>query len=307
MGLPEDRSGASYVFADDMAEVRASLPDCDIVFHYGRPREALRDAWALSRRLRWVHVGAVGVDWATFPELIESEVVLTNSRGVFDMTMPEYLLALMLALAKDIPRTVRAQGERRWEHRLLQALAGSCAVIVGAGSIGRASARLLRSLGVEVILVGRREREDDDDGRIRAVDDLHDLLSSADWLLLIAPLTAETRGLIGARELAALPPRARIVNIGRGPVLAESALVAALSSGALAGAALDVFEDEPLPASSPLWSMANVIVSPHIGGDVADTPAAFARSFLANLERYIAGEPLADIVDKRLGYVRSKR
>jgi phosphoglycerate dehydrogenase-like enzyme len=308
VGLPEERSGASYLFAEDMADVRAHLSECDVVFHYGRPREALREAWDLTGRLRWVHVGAVGVDWAIFPELTESDVVLTNSRGVFDVTMPEYLLALMLALAKDIPGTIRAQTERRWEHRLLRSLAGSRAVIVGAGTIAQASARSLRSLGLEVTLVGRSEHEGGPEGgRIRSVAHLRDLLPTADWLILIAPLTAETRGLVGARELAALPRGARVVNIGRGPVLVESALVDALRSGALDGAALDVFEDEPLPVASPLWSMPNVIVSPHIGGDVADTPAAFARSFLANLERYISGAPLADVVDKRLGYVPSSR
>ena len=307
VGLPEDRTGAGYVFADDMSEVRAHLPDCDVVFHYGRPRGALREAWMLTGKLRWVHIGAVGVDWAIFPELATSPIVVTNSRGVFDVTMPEYLLALMLALAKDLPRTLRAQAERRWEHRLLQALAGGRAVILGAGSIAVASASLLRTLGLEVTLVGRSERQEAaGGGRIRAVRDLHELLPTADWLLLIAPLTAETRGLVGAAELAALPAGARVVSIGRGPVLVEAALIEALRSGALGGAALDVFEEEPLAEDSPLWSLPNVIVSPHIGGDVAGTPAAYTRAFLANLERYLAGQPLANVVDKRLGYVPTR-
>jgi phosphoglycerate dehydrogenase-like enzyme len=290
--------------ADSMDDVRAHLTDCDVVFHYGRPRDALRSNWPLTGRLRWVHIGGVGVDWSLFPQLVESEVVLTNSRGVFDTTLPEYVLALMLALVKDLPGTVRAQAAGRWQHRLLHPLVGGRAVIVGAGSIARASARLLRSMGLIVTLVGRTEREGEPgEGRIRAVADLLEWLSAADWLIVIAPLTPETRGLVDAAALAQLPPGARVVNIGRGPIVVESALTEALRSGALGGAALDVFEQEPLSAGSPLWAMPNVIVSPHIGGDVAGTPDAYAAAFLANLERYMAGQSLNNVVDKRLGYV----
>ncbi len=303
-GLPESRTGAEYVMAESMDDVRTHLADCDVVFHYGRPRDALSANWALTDRLRWVHVGGVGVDWTLFPEFVESDVALTNSRGVFDTTLPEYLLSLMLALLKDLPGTIRAQEQHQWRHRMLQQLAGGRAVIVGAGSIARAAARLLRALGISVTLVGRSERDGDpDEGRIRAVADLRGLLPDTDWLILLTPLTSQTRGLIGASELASLPPGARVVNIGRGAVVVEGALIEALRSGALAGAALDVFEHEPLDAGSPLWDMPNVIVSPHIGGDVADTPAAFGRAFLANLERYMAGEPLQNVIDKRLGFV----
>jgi phosphoglycerate dehydrogenase-like enzyme len=307
-GLPEQRTGAEYVMADDMETIRAHLAGCDVVFHYNHPRDALSANWELCRRLRWVHIGGVGVDWALFPELVASEVVLTNSRGIFDITLPEYLLTLMLALVKDLPATLRAQAVHEWQHGLLQPLHGARAVIVGAGSIGRAAARLLRSLGLEVTLVGRRARPAEpgaaDDGRIRGIHDLPKLLPGADWLILLAPLTPETRGLIGAAELALLPPGARVANLGRGPLLVEAALIEALRSGRLAGAALDVFEREPLDATSPLWDMPNVIVSPHIGGDVVGVPEAFGRVFLANLERYIAGEPLQNVVDKHAGYVR---
>ena len=303
-GLPETRTGAEYVMADSIDDVRARLAECDVVFHYGRARDELRTNWALTDRLRWVHVGGVGVDWTLFDELVESDVVVTNSRGVFDTTLPEYLLALMLALAKDLPGTVRAQAAHEWRHQLLQPLAGGRALIVGAGSIARASGRLLRSLGLDVTLVGRSERDGEPgEGRIRAATDLADLLPAADWLVVLAPLTPQTRGLIGAPELALLPRGARLVNIGRGPVVVEAALIETLRSGALAGAGLDVFEREPLAPDSPLWDMPNVIVSPHIGGDVAGTPSAFTDAFLANLERYMAGQPLQNVVDKHLGFV----
>jgi len=307
-GLPESETGARYVMAEGMDDVRAHLADCDVVFHYGHPRDALSANWALTERLRWVHVGGVGIDWTLFPELVESGVALTNSRGVFDTTLPEYLLTLMLALVKDLPGTLAAQADREWRHRLLRPLAGGHAVIVGAGSIGRAAGALLRSMGVRVTLVGRSERDGNPgEGRIRAVADLAQLLPEGEWLVVLTPLTPETRGLIGPAELAALPSGARVVNIGRGPVLQETALIEALQSGALAGAALDVFEREPLDPESPLWDMPNVIVSPHIGGDVIDTPAAFSESFLANLRRYIAGESLENVVDKRLGFVPGTR
>ncbi len=302
-GLPEDETGVEYAMADSMADVRAGLADCDLVFHYGHPRDALSANWELTGRLRWVHVGGVGVDWALFPAFVESEVVLTNSRGVFDTSLPEYLLALMLALVKDLPGTVRAQARHEWQHRLLEPLTGSRAVIVGAGSIARSATRLLRAVGVEARLVGRSARDEDGE-RIHAVAELPQLLPTADWLIVLAPLTPETRGLVDADVLAALPRGARLVNIGRGPTVVQAALIDALRSGALAGAALDVFEREPLPADSPLWDMPNVVVSPHIGGDEADTPRMFAEAFLANLRRYLAGEPLSNVVDKRLGFVR---
>jgi phosphoglycerate dehydrogenase-like enzyme len=303
-GLPEAQSGAEYVVAESMDAVRAYLASCDVVFHFGHPREALRLNWELNERLRWVHIGGVGIDWALFPELVGSDVVLTNAHGVFDTTLPEYLLALMLGLVKGLPGTVRSQIKREWQHRLQEPLAGSRAVIVGAGSIGRSAGRMLRGLGVEVTLVGRSERDGaPGEGRIRAVADLHTLLPAADWLIVMTPLTRDTAGLIGAPKLALLPATARVVNIGRGPVVVEAALIEALESGAIAGAALDVFEREPLPADSPLWAMPNVIVSAHIGGDVAETMQQFSDGFLANLQRYMAGLPLEHVIDKRLGYL----
>jgi phosphoglycerate dehydrogenase-like enzyme len=163
-------------------------------------------------------------------------------------------------------------------------------------------------MGLTVTLIGRSERDGEPgEGRIRALADLHDVLPEADWLIVLAPLTPETRGFIGEPELALLPEGARFVNIGRGPTVVEGDLIEALRSGRLAGAALDVYEREPLAADSPLWDMPGVIVSPHIGGDVIDTPAAFTEVFLANLRRYLAGEPLHNVVDKRLGFVRDHR
>jgi phosphoglycerate dehydrogenase-like enzyme len=301
-GLPETASGATYAFADDAAALDDALPSTDVILHWSNRTAILRGAWPRATRLRWIHATGVGVEWSLFPELIESDVVLTNCRGVFDETLPEYALALLLALAKDLPNTLNDQAARRWRHRPLRPLAARRAAVVGAGTLGRAMARLLRAIGMEVTLVGRRTRDDPADGPIRAADELPSILPATEALILVLPLTSETHGLINATALAALPEGALVVNIGRGPVIDEVALVDALRSGRLGGTALDVFETEPLPTESPLWGMPNVIVSPHIGGDVPGWEAWFTESFLAELGRFVAGEPLRNVVDKRLGY-----
>lgn len=302
-GLPETGTGARYRFADDAAGVRAGLPLADAILHWSDRTTLLREAWPTANRLRWIHAVGVGVEWAIFPELIGSDVQLTNCRGVFDRTMPEYALGLLLALAKELPATVAAQRERRWRHRPLVALVGRRAVVVGAGTIGRATARLLAAIGMEVAVVGRTARQDPEFGRILAGNDLTTILPGVDALVAVLPLTAETRGLIGRAELAALPSSALLVNIGRGATVDESALIDALRTGGLAGAALDVFEHEPLPLESPLWDFTNVIVSPHIGGDIDGWQSWFSDAFLANLARFMAHEPLENVVDVRLGYV----
>ena len=302
-GLPETQTGATYRFADDTQALIAELPEADAIFHWADRTELLRAAWPTAGRLRWIHAAGVGVDWALFSELIDSDVVVTNSRGVFDQTMPEYALALLLALAKDVPATIDDQRARRWHHRPLMPLRGRRAVVVGAGSIGRATARLLRAIGMEVTVVARTARDDPELGRIRASRDLGEIAADIDALVLVTPLTDETRGLVDRSVLAALPQGAWLVNIGRGAVVDETALVEALRSGHLGGAALDVFAQEPLPADNPLWALSNVIVSPHIGGDAPGWLEWFSRSFLDELERFIAGRPFKNVVDKRLGYI----
>jgi phosphoglycerate dehydrogenase-like enzyme len=302
-GLPESDTGATYSFADDAHALDSNLAGVDAILHWENRTDLLRAAWPAAGRLRWMHATGVGVEWSLFPELVESDVVLTNCRGVFDETLPEYTLALLLALAKELPATVRDQADRRWRHRPLRPLIGRLATVVGAGSLGRATARLLRSIGMEVTLVGRTAREDPVDGAIRGAAELPGILSATEALVLIAPLTDDTRGLIDAAALASLPDGALVVNLGRGPVMDESALVAELASGRLGGAALDVFETEPLPDDSPLWGLPNVIVSPHIGGDVPGFLEWYTRSFLEELGRFAAGQPLRNVVDKRLGWV----
>ncbi|WP_308282508.1 D-2-hydroxyacid dehydrogenase [Pseudonocardia nigra] len=269
-----------------------ALPGSEVLLVWDFTSDAVRDAWPAADSLRWVHTASAGVDRLVFPGLLDSPVTLTNSRGVFDAPMAEYVLGLVLAMAKDLPGTLAAQGRREWRHRETEPVAGRCAVVVGGGPIGKAIARLLEAVGMQVELIGRRE-----------FPALPDALPRADWLVLAAPLTDTTRGMFDAAALARLRPSARVINVGRGALVVEPDLVDALREGRIAGAALDVFAREPLPVDSPLWELPGVIVSPHMSGDLVGWRDALVEVFTDNLIRYRAGEPLRNVVDKSLGYV----
>ncbi|MHA6629299.1 D-2-hydroxyacid dehydrogenase [Pseudonocardia sichuanensis] len=286
-GLEEE--GLRFATADTLAQ---ALPGTEVLLVWDFTSDAVRDAWPAADSVRWVHTASAGVDRLTFPGLLSAPVTLTNSRGVFDAPMAEYVLGLVLAMAKDLPGTLAAQARREWRHRETEPVAGRTAVVVGGGPIGRAIARLLEAVGMAVELVGRRD-----------FDGLPRLLPRADWLVLAAPLTDATRGMLDADALALLRPSARVINVGRGALVVEPDLVEALQAGRIAGAALDVFAAEPLPAGSPLWELPGVIVSPHMSGDLIGWRESLVEVFRDNLARYRAGEPLRNVVDKSLGYV----
>jgi phosphoglycerate dehydrogenase-like enzyme len=259
---------------------------------------------ALLRRapdLRWVHTASVGINHLICPEL--GAVSLTNSRGVFDISISEWVVAAVLAHVKGLPDSWALQRQGRWGSRTTQQLAGKKAAVVGTGSIGRAIADRLARLDVHVTLVGRRPGEDQDFGTIRTSAELAAVAADVDLLVLAVPLTPGTTGLVDAAVLAALGPAGFVVNIGRGPSIVETDLAAALRAGKIAGAALDVFEVEPLPAGSPLWSMPNVLVSPHMSGDYVGFEVDMMTVFTDNLARWLAGQPLHNLVDPALGYV----
>lgn len=292
---PKHLPRARYATDDELAD---ALPGTEVLLVWEFTSTALRAAWPAADALRWVHTASAGVDRMIFPGMVESDVLLTNSRGVFDTPIAEYVLGLVIAMAKDLPGTLAQQGRRQWRHRETERVAGRRAVVVGSGPIGRATAALLGAVGMRVELVGRRGG----DGA-HPFDALPGLLPSAEWLVLAAPLTDATRGLLDAAALAALPDGARVVNVGRGALVVQDDLVAALESGRLGGAALDVFEAEPLPADSPLWTLPGVIVSPHMSGDVLGWRDELEALFSDNLDRYRSGRPLRNVVDKTLGFV----
>jgi phosphoglycerate dehydrogenase-like enzyme len=294
-----------YTDADDLT---SALLGADALFVYDFLSTALPGAWHAADRLRWVHIASAGVDPVLFPAIRDSDVVLTNSRGVFDDAIAEYVLGVILAFAKDFAQSFDLQRQTRWLHRESERVAGGRALIVGTGPIGRAIARLLRAAGLRVAGAGRTARENDPDfGTVHASAKLADHLPSADYVVAVAPLTEQTKGLFDAAAFAAMKPSARFINVGRGELVVTGELIEALRTGKIAGAALDVFETEPLPPDSPLWTLPNVLVSPHMSGDFTGWRSTLVEVFAENFDRWVAGKPLRNVVDKQLGYVPSAR
>jgi phosphoglycerate dehydrogenase-like enzyme len=273
-------------------------PEAEILYVWDHRLADLGALLRASPRVRWVHANSVGVDRLLCPELRGR--TLTNARGVFDTSITEWVLAAVLAHVKGLAGTWERQRRGVWEHRVTGRLAGRRAAVVGTGSIGRAIASGLSALGVTVELVGRTGGLA---GGGRGSDRLAEVARDADVLVLALPLTAETAGLVDAQVLEALGPDGFLVNVGRGRSVVEAHLAAALRSGAIAGAALDVFEVEPLPASSPLWTLPGVLVSPHMAGDYRGFEADMMRIFGDNLHRWLADRPLRNVVDLDRGYV----
>lgn len=290
-----------YCTADDLS---TALPGARALLLWDYFSKAVRNAWPAADRLEWIHVTAAGVDTLLFDELRDSGVVVTNARGVFDRPIAEYVLGAIIAHAKDSRAGFELQREHRWQHRETRSVTGSRALIVGTGGIGRETARLLRAAGLQVRGVGRRARTGDPDfGDVVAGSELSAAVGWCDHLVLAAPLTADTRGVVDAAVLAAMKPDAHLVNIGRGALVDEAALVTALTQRRIGGATLDVFDVEPLPPDHPLWEAPNVTITAHMAGDVVGWRDTLAEQFVANADRWLAGEPLHNVVDKKLGYI----
>lgn len=303
MGAIEALAQVRTARAEDLAD---GLRGADILLAWDFTSAALRSAWPGADRLAWIHTASAGVDNVLTPEVVTSDVVVTNARGVFETPIAEYVTGLVLMTAKDMLGTWQRQQRAEWQHRETHSVQRRLAVVVGVGPIGRAVGRMLAAVGLRVRGVGRSRRTSDPDfGEVAPAEDLRAQVADADYVVLAAPLTEQTRGMIDADVLAAMPASAMFVNVGRGELVVEPDLVRALQEGQIAGAALDVFEKEPLPADSPLWSMPNVLVSPHMAADTVGWRDDLAALFVDNLGRWCAGEPLRNVVDKRLGYVPS--
>ncbi len=291
----------------DEAGLADALSGADALFVYDFLSTAVPGAWPAADRLRWLHIASAGVDPVLFPGLQGSDVVLTNSRGVFDGAIAEYVLGVVLTFAKDFVRSWDLQRQKKWKHRESERVSGRRVLVVGTGPIGRSIARLLRAAGMSVAGVGRRARTGDPDfGDVYASSELVHHLAEADYVVAVAPLTEQTKGMFDAETFAAMKPGARFVNVGRGELVVTSDLVGALRDGPLGGAALDVFDTEPLPPESPLWTMENVLISPHMSGDFVGWRNTLVEVFADNFRRWRAGEPLRNVVDKQLGYVPSE-
>jgi phosphoglycerate dehydrogenase-like enzyme len=246
-----------------------------------------------------------GVDRFLTPEVIASPLPLTNGRGAFRRPLGEWTVAAMLHFAYDLRRVIRQQEAQVWEPFVTGGLHGKTLGIVGYGGIGSAAAARARPFGVKILALRRRAELFDSDPLVDATfapDQINDLMAASDYVLAAAPLTPKTRGMIGAAQIAAMKPTAVIINVGRGPVIDQAALVQALEAGKIRGAALDVFEVEPVPPGDPLYRMHNVLLSPHTADRVEDFYALVFDCFLENFRRFQAGEPLRNIVDKHAGY-----
>ena len=293
-------------FGDDVPSLVAAIRGADVLFAW-RPRGALlSEAWGSATDLRWIQSASAGVDNLLFPELAASHVVLTNARGVYEEAMAEYVLGLMLVFAKGLDGVLERQARREWQHRETERLERKRVVVVGLGPIGRAIARTCSAMRMSVRGVARTARPGDDVlAEIFGADRLVDAVAAADYVIDALPATDETHQVFDHAVFEAMEPWTRFVNVGRGSTVDQRALTRALETGTIAGAALDVFDEEPLPPDDPLWAMPNVIVSPHMAGDAAGWREGVVELFVRNLERYLTGRPLLNVVDKGRGYVPS--
>ncbi len=283
-------------------KVETHLHDAEVVITWSlRPEQ-----FALAKQLRWIHSPAAAVHQLMFPELVSSSVMVTNARDVHAPVVAEHVMALLLALAKQIPQAVRLQEKRSWGKDALRPreLAGATLGLVGLGSIGREVAKRASALGMRVIAVRKDPQKGSAEGveRVLPSSGLDQMIARADYVLLAAPRTPETEKLIDAGRIARFRPDACLVNVSRGALVDENALADALREGKLAGAALDVFSEEPLAPSSPLWDLENLLITPHTAAVTDKLWQRHYRLIHENLQRYLNGEPLLALVDKQKGY-----
>lgn len=274
------------------------IEDAEVLLAWRFPLHALKRA----RRLRWIQLTSAGVDQVLDAENDLRDVVVTNARGIHGELMADYTIGVMVMLQWNFPRLLRHQQGRSWRQQHTEPLAGKTLGVVGLGAIGGEVARRGATMGLHVLGVRRDPRPVDGVERMFAPHELREMLPLCDFVVLAVPGTAGTRHMMGEGELRGMRRTAFLVNIARGSVVDEPALVRALREGWIAGVALDVFETEPLPAASPLWSMENVIVTPHIAGEPTDYPRRVMTPFAENIRRWREGRPLRNVVDLTRGY-----
>ena len=293
------RDGLTHADAD------AVLAEAEILLRGQIQASVLDHVIERAPGLRWIHSISAGVDRVVTPLTRQRHLRVTNARGVFSRPIAEYVVLMALAIARRLPQLLDLQRERTWQPLRGSELGGLTVGIVGYGSIGAEVARLLEPFGTRVIAT--RRRPDLGSGGLSNVevwgaDRLHDLLRAADVVVIAAPLTDETAGLIGAAELQEMPSHAWLINIARGRLVDETALRHALANGWIGGAVLDVFDEEPLPAESPLYDTPNLVITPHTSWSSDRVVERSIDLFVANLERYLADQPLENLVDLEAGY-----
>ena len=302
---PKVKKRVDLVFSKDKDHLKKIISDADILVCM----KVDKDAFLMAKNLKWIHVGLAGVEKSLFPELISSRILLTSSKGIHSTTVAELILGMILAFAKGILISFNCQKKKVWGFEEVSSnkfdLDGKILGIVGLGSIGLEAAKRGKALGMIVYGMKNKIKKGE---KIKYVDKifpksrLNQLLKKSDFVVLALPYTPETYHLIGENELNQMKRTAFLINTARGPIVDEEALTKALGEKKIAGAGLDVFEIEPLPSESKLWDFDNVILTPHIGGAMPDYYGKVAFVFKENLERFLGGKKLKNLVDKKLGY-----
>lgn len=276
------------------AELSGRTAGAEAVVIAPRYASVFTDLWRELQQVRWIHSLNAGVESLPFDLLRRSEIVVTNSRGLYGDALAEFAIGAMLFFAKDLRRLVRNQESRTWQPYTVQRLEGSTVGIIGFGGVGQAVGRRAEALGMRVLPVRRRQEFGDP-----TVDEV---VAEADYLVVSAPLTPATHHLLNRQRLERMKPESVLINVGRGSVVEEPALIELLESRRIRGAALDVFESEPLPPGHPLWTLENVLLSPHTADHTADSHDRAMAFFIENLHRFQRGESLENVVDKDEGY-----
>jgi len=284
---------------------KEALTEARVVLFNGSLGPILQKIYPSLPNVEWLHCLSAGLDAVLTPEMVQIPTPLTNSRGIYARSLSEFALAGMLYFAKNLNRMREAQRAQKWEQFDIDELNGKVLGVVGYGEIGRRTAERAKAFGMQVHILRRRPELAASDplvDRVYGGDELDSLIAASDYLLVSAPLTAETRGMLGAAQLARMKPTAVLINLGRGPVLVETALIDALRQQKIRGAVLDVFDQEPLPAGHPFYSLDNVLLSPHCADHTATWMEEAMHLFFENLELFRAGKPLKNLTDKKSGY-----
>jgi glyoxylate/hydroxypyruvate reductase A len=289
------RRGPQIVACAASAEAEPAMAEAEILYGWGVPAPLL----ARGTKLRWVQSMGAGVERFLVPELPHG-VVVTRAAGIFGPWMAEYTLGWSLWVSQRMELFRERQRERRWVDDPPRRLRGATLCLLGLGDVGRTIARVARGFGMTVIGVTRSGRQVPEASRVYRLNRMLDALARADFVVVTVPLTPETRGLVGAGELAAMKDTAWLINVARGAVVEEEPLIEALSGHTIGGAVLDVFAQEPLPPEHPLWRLPNAVITPHISGP--STPEEVGAVFNDNLRRYLARRPLRHVVNRARGY-----
>lgn len=293
-----------HVIGDKPETFAEAAAEAAVIFSWGASRKLVSAVFHMSPSVRWVHTRSAGIDSLLFPELVASHVPLTNGSGVFSQTLGEFVLGAILYFAKDFKRMIRNQEAGKWEQFVVEEIAGQTVGIVGYGDIGRAVATRAHAMGMRVLALKRHPPATHD----TLVDEyfkpkeLAAMLGRCDYVVVSAPLTRETHHMISDAQFEAMKPSAVIINVGRGPVIDQEALLRALAGKKIKGAGLDVFEQEPIPDGDPIYKFENVLVSPHCADQTKDWMDHAMRFFIRQYKHFCHGEPLRNVVKKELGY-----